>query len=205
MSTLVAYSDAEDWYLYQQQFSWANARNLSSGAAWDTTSSVTYASSYQSWIYWFNIRSFFVFDTSGITWTVNSWELDITLIEGTGNLSWDICLVESTQAAKALVLWDYDQRWTTEFAGRVTIPSTSGVETFTLNASWLASIDDAWDTEFCIITDLDFDDTAPATWSVATDADITTAEATGTTDDPTLTIIYGVAASTTWQNMFFAF
>ena len=134
-------------------------------------------------------RSFFFFDTSGVTGTVASATLNISF--SSNNSDFNIIIVKSDafggDGGTALSNDDFNNvDFSTAYASAVaTGGSTSGTATFTLNATALTDIknNDAFIVAL-LESDHDFSDSEPS--DVSKTLAITFAEAGGTSSDPKL-------------------
>ena len=147
------YSDANDGYVSKTDTSsWANARDATSGNATSNANSFTYAVRARSIVARGGtqrvvVRSFFEFDTRGVSSTPASANLKI---KGIGSGTADLIVVKSTQSA-TLADTDIDAitGWVagadnlsnvTQYSSEVTTWSTSAYNTIALNASALSDM-----------------------------------------------------------------
>lgn len=184
------------------QSSWSNARDASSGTlggASDTSESFAVAafvfSGRGSSTYKVN-RSFFHFDTSGITETLSEATLKLYFSsdQGDGN----VIIVKSdgfTGGSSALVTGDFNNLdFSTAYSGEINTTLT-GIKSITLNATALADIKDNDDFKFAVVNyDYDYNDTAPS--STATNSvSMRFTDYSGTSSDPQIdyTVVTGYA------------
>lgn len=144
------------------------------------------------------IRGFAMWDLatipSGSTVTGVTLALYGTAVSGSGS----VCLVSSTQASSTLATADYSRAGSTEYASRIALSSwsTSGYNTFTLDATGIAAVQAAiggtFKTAFRHSSDLDNSSPGGSAYAQAS-----MSEHTGTSQDPVLTVTYTPPATPT--------
>ena len=166
------YADAEDGYVIRtNQSSWSDARSNSVGTGYsdNLVSSSTTVGAFRGaarggGYVWNVYRSFFFFDTSGISSDVTS---AIFKLQGKTNGSGDLIAVKSTAGIETLGTSDFISivGWTptgdnesnvTKYSDEITSWSTSAYNDITLNAQALADIRDD-DTLYICLLNFDYD------------------------------------------------
>ena len=208
------YSDTNDGYVNAVSTSnWAAVRDATTGTSDSNDTRSTFSVRSRKiasgrgtqWQVW---RTFFEFDTSGISATPSSASLKIY---GSGSGAADLFVVKSTQSA-TLANTDFDAitGWVagadnssnvTKYSAEVTSWSTSGYNTIALNSAALSDIVSLSTFKVCLIeADYDLPNNEPSTGT-----DIYTgvwfSDYSGTSQDPYLD--YTVAVAVTDNSTFF--
>ena len=213
------YSDTEDGYVSISNSNWATARDAATGSSYSSSSAGTiYAiradvASGRGGTTYFLSRSFFEFDTSGISSNVESATFKV---RGYTNGTADIVAVKSNQGS-SLAAADFDAivGWSTgsadgsgagdnegnvtKYSGEIATWNTSAYNDITLNSSALADMKNDDAVYICLLQyDNDLRDIAP-TGTNRTGAYY--ANYTGTSRDPY--IDYTLAPTATDNSVFF--
>lgn len=186
---------------------WANARGATTGDSADdsgTTGLVAASMALSGRNYTATIdRGFLLFDTSSIGSgaTITAATLYVYISTVTNNDSAALAVVGSTPASNtAIVTADFDQVGTTRFASDWSLAAFGGggYVGFSLNASGLAAINKVGITKMGLRLDRDLDNSEPTgvnsvTWR--------TADYTGSTNDPYLSVTLATNPPTTYWFM----
>ena len=185
-------ANADGSLRYYPGASWAATHDATTATdVYKTNNPITAAAAYNS----LNliIRGYLPFDTSGIGANdVTAATLTVKGYSKTGSEG-SICLVASTQASSTdLAATDYDNVGTTELATAIPLSSwsTSGTNTFTLNAAGLAHLNASGVTKFALRHSADLNNAQPSTDN---SVGIYFSEESGTANDPKLTITLDLA------------
>lgn len=185
--------------------SWSAIRAGSANRATPTDATfLQYTGSHSSLNQWKNLwRIHIPFDTSGLpdAATVTDADLDLYCTQAdSDNFSLSLSLVESTAASNTtLATTDYQAYNTTRYATDKAFStfSTSNYNTITLNSSGRSFINKTGWSKFSLMCDCDLDDSSPTWSSVAADyLSFSSSEATGTSQDPKLTVTYSEGGTT---------
>jgi len=217
------YAHTNDGYVVRtNQSSWSNARANTTGTGVSSTvnSSSTGAAAYRLSArgggYVFNIyRSFFFFDTSGISTDVDSATFKVYGYSQGGG---DLIAVKSNSDIETLGTDDFgsivgwntttdgsgggdNESNVTKYSAEISTWSTSGYNDITLNAQALADMRDDAKIYICLLNfDYDLKDVAPTGYSAHKNG-FYYINNTGTSEDPY--IDYELAAITTDNSVFF--
>ena len=213
------YSDTADGFILMSNSNWATARDAASGSSFSSTSTGTPfairadVSSGRGGTTYFIARSFFEFDTSGISSNVESATFKV---RGYTNGTADIIAVKSSQGSSlttadfdAIVGWNTgsadgsgagdNESNVTKYSSEITSWNTSGYNDITLNSTALADMKNDSAVYICLLQfDNDLKDIA-ATGISRTG--VYYANYTGTSRDPY--IEYTLAPSVTDNSVFF--
>jgi hypothetical protein len=170
MPTITA--ETSDGYITKSAGIWASARDAASGDFLSSTRT-SYASAIRSArvagkggvITYFVTRSFFVFDTSGISAEVDS---AILKLRGTNYGTGDVIAVQATSDISTLGGADFDaiQGWggtIINYSNELSTWSTSAYNDMELNATAKGHMEDNSDIYICVMNyDYDYLDSAPS-------------------------------------------
>jgi len=192
-TTAVIFGETGDGGLQAINTTWASTRNQATGSTNTNTLNISLA--YVSPTDWRIRRSQLVFNTSVIApgAEISAGSVKITQYHNAfGGTTRTINLVDSTKTnASAIVDTDYSAMGTTRLSTDLSVPNplsgNKANRTFALNSAGLLQITKGGFTFFGAKDVGDIDNIAPSTQA---NNDFYTAEASGTVDDPTLTVEY---------------
>ena len=200
------FANSNDGVIFKNTGTHANSRDATTGTANSTGTFSTVGAAYQrgskGGVFYIVYRSFFYFDTSGITSTVSAATLNLYgLTNGTG----DVIAVKSTafggDGGTALANDDFNNvDFSTAYSGEVSTWSTSGYNEITLNSTAKTDIEN---NDYFIVAvinyDLDFLDVDPGI-NVAANNGFYFTDYTGTSRDPKLIVTTGYSNSVIGTN-----
>ncbi|MEY2665094.1 MAG: hypothetical protein RLZZ480_199 [Candidatus Parcubacteria bacterium] len=201
-------TSVDGYVAYSSEISFSDARNAADGSLAGSDTTTTFVTSYYISIgyplyltFWGIYRAFLLFDTSALPdgTVVSSASLSIyaTTIYDQDNDGSDTITVYSSNPASNndLVVGDYDQFGTTAFSSATDITgmANNAYNTFTLNSSGIAAISTNGVTKFLLMEGHDVSNVSPD-FGTQNGVDFSTAEQTGTTQDPKLDVTYTVSS-----------
>lgn len=206
MATLGAYSTSGDGFVRNTDTSssWATLRAAATGTGAFYTSTNTnfaYVDNQDDGFARYIDRSFFAFDTSGLTSaatvTAATFKVWVVATPNDAGVFGSLCLVGGTQAStSSLATTDFGSCGTTELATRLAVSglTTGAYNTFTLNSSGIAAINKTGYTKLCIRHSSDLDNSAPTTYTYCGVSGYYS-DQTGTSNDPALEVTYTLAGA----------